>query len=246
MKFKETGLYRWLDNFWYHYKWITVIVSIFVIFALVSAVQLFSREETDIYVMYAGPQVINVQNMTYIERAFENIAGDDYTGDGKIVSTVRDVTIMSEEEIKEASGSDTGTVPNEGYKINENIVRTQTSDALKTFNQEIFGGDSVICLLSPYTYSIVRAADGFLPLEDVLGYMPENAYDECAVYLSNTDFGSLEGLTVLPDDTLLCVRRVSSMSFLKGKEKTENAHEYHLEVFRNIMNFKKDVESLEQ
>lgn len=242
MKLKETRFYKWLDNFLYHYKWIAIIVCIFAIFVAVSTAQLLGREQTDIYVMYAGPQVISVQNMTYIERAFEELDDSDYTGDGKVNALLRDVTIMSEEELEAASGSSSSEVPNEGYMLNEQLVRSQMSEAMKTFNQEIFGGDSIICLLSPYMYSIVREADGFLPLEDVLGYVPENVYDECAVYLADTDFGKLEGLASLPDDTLFCIRRVSSMSFMKGKNKTEKAHAYHSERFKAAIEYERKTD----
>ena len=78
MSFKETKIYKWFDNFWYHYKWIAIVVSIFAVFIIVSTVQMAIKEDGDIYVMYAGPAVINVQNATYIERAFENI--DDTSG----------------------------------------------------------------------------------------------------------------------------------------------------------------------
>lgn len=242
MKLKETRFYKWLDNFFYHYKWIVLIVCMFAIFVVVSAAQMLGREQTDIYIMYAGPQVISVQNMTYIERAFEELDEDDYTGDGKVNALLRDITVMSEEELAAASGSSDSNVPNEGYILNEQLVRAQMSESMKTFNQEILGGDSIICLLSPYMYSIVREADGFLPLDEVIGYVPENAYDECAVYLADTDFGKLEGLASLPDDTLFCIRRVSSMSFMKGKNKTEKAHSYHLERFKAAIEYIKETD----
>ena len=59
MSFKETKIYKWFDNFWYHYKWIAIVVSIFAVFIIVSTVQMATKEDGDIYVMYAGPAVIN-------------------------------------------------------------------------------------------------------------------------------------------------------------------------------------------
>lgn len=248
MSFKETKVYKWFDNFWYHYKWIAIVVSIFAVFIIVSSVQMATKEDGDIYVMYAGSAVINVQNATYIERAFESIDDNDFSGDGKVNAVLRDLTIMSADEIKAATEDEMEEmgVPNEGYNINEQMVNAHMSDSMQTFNQEILGGDSVICLLSPYMYSIVREADGFLPLEDALGYTPEKAYDECALYLADTDFGKLEGLSTLPKDTLFCIRRISSMSFLKGQSKTEKSYEYHLEKFRGAVNYVKAVEITEK
>ncbi|MBQ7820999.1 MAG: hypothetical protein IJ391_01780 [Clostridia bacterium] len=247
MKFKETKFYKWLDNFWYHYKWITLIISLFAVFIIISTVQMVTREEGDIYVMYAGPEVISVQNMTYIERAFELLDDSDYSGDGEVNTVLRDLTIMSAEEIEAQARAEMekNGVANEGYILNEQMARSQMSQNLQVFNQEILGGDSVICLLSPYTYSIVYEAGGFMSLEEVLGYKPEYAYDDCSIRLSDIDFGKLEGLATLPEDTLFCIRRVSSMSFLKGQEKTSEAHEYHVDKFKLALNYVKTEENAE-
>ena len=35
---------KWLDNYWYHYKWHTIIVAFFLIIGIISTVQIFNRE----------------------------------------------------------------------------------------------------------------------------------------------------------------------------------------------------------
>lgn len=242
-KFKETKLYKWFDNFWYHYKWISIIAAVFIIFFAVSSVQLATKTNYDVYVLYAGPSVISRTDINNITVAFENFPDHDFNGDGKTEVCIRDLTIMSQAEMdKEIDAVRTEDVPNEGFNTNKAIVSAQMSETLKTFDQEIMGGDSVICLLSPYVYSTLPKTDGvsdaFLPLSEILGYTPEKNYDECAVYLKSTDFGKLPGLAELPDDTLLCIRRISSMSFLKGQSKTERHHAHHAEVFREIFAYK--------
>ncbi|MBE6605882.1 MAG: hypothetical protein E7635_02450 [Ruminococcaceae bacterium] len=239
--FNETKFYKWIDNFWYHYKWIVLIVALFATIIIVSTVQIFTREVGDIYVLYAGPKVVSLQESLYIEKTFEKIDEIDHNGDGEINAIVRTLTIMSPEDISESNDAHEEEVgaANEGYIINEQMLGAQMSGAMQTFNQEIFGGDSVICLLSPYTYKIVHDSNGFLPLADVLGYTPEGAYDECAVYLKDTDFGSLEGLSSLGDDTLFCIRRMSTMSFMKGHKKTEALYNYQLDKFKTALTYTK-------
>lgn len=239
--FKETKFYKWLDNFWYHYKWITLIALLFATIIIVSTVQILTREVGDIYVLYAGTKVVSLQDSLYIEKAFETIDEIDHNDDGEINAIVRTLTIMSPEDISASNDAHEEAVgaKNEGYIINEQMLGAQMSNSMQTFNQEILGGDSVICLLSPYTYKIVRDADGFLPLGDVLGYTPEGAYDECAVYLKDTDFGKREGLSSLPEDTLFCIRRISSMSFMKGHKKTEALYNYQLDKFKTALTYKK-------
>ena len=236
---KETKLYKWLDNFWYHYKWIFLVVLLFTVFIIVSIIQMLGREDIDMYVMYAGPEVITVQNATYIEKAFEGVTPEDLTGDGEVTVSLRDLAILSKEEMEERNKA---AEEKEGQTdgVANAIIVSHMSQNLQTFNQEILGGDSVICLLSPYTYSIVREADGFMPISDILGYTPDGLYDECGIYLSETEFGRFnEGLYTLPEDTILCIRRLSSMAFLKGANKTEEAHDYCVEKFKAIIEWKK-------
>ena len=44
-----------LDNFWYHYKWHSLIALFFVLVITVCSVQMCTREEYDIHILYAGP-----------------------------------------------------------------------------------------------------------------------------------------------------------------------------------------------
>lgn len=247
MGFKETKFYKWLDNYWYHYKWITLIVLLFATVATIGTVQMFTRQKGDIYVLYAGPAVVNLQNETYIERAFSKLDEKDYNNDGEIITVLRSLALFSPEEISGQTEDEVKEVgvPNEGYTLNEQMIGVQMSNTLQTFNQEILGGDSVICLLSPYAYGIVRQADGFLPLKDAIGYQPPNAYDDCSLLLKDTDFGNLEGLAYLPDDTLICIRRISSMSFMKGQKKTEAAYNYQLEKFNLAITYEHIPENSE-
>lgn len=218
---KENKLYKWLDNFWYHYKWIVMAAVLLLAFVAVSTVQMFTREKYDMYVMYAGPEVLATQNTAYIKRAFERIDDNDFDGDGKVNVGLRDVVLLSQEELAAAQGN--------GNAVDVNAAATER----KLFGQEIFGGDAVICLLSPYAYEMVHEAGGFMTLEEVFGYIPESAYDECGILLCETDFGKYnDGLNRLPEDTLLCIRKTSTMSFLKGQSKTEKAHDYSLSKFK--------------
>ena len=49
---------KWLDNYWYHYKWHTIIVTFFLVIGIISTVQIFNKESYDAYVMYVGGQDI--------------------------------------------------------------------------------------------------------------------------------------------------------------------------------------------
>ncbi len=222
-KFSDIG--KWFENFWYHYKFHTIVGIVALITLTICITQIATRDEHDYQILYAGPQVIALQDRAYMEDAVEEIV-DDYNGDGKIVISFDDIVMLSPEE--QQAAADDGAVFNGEFNMN----------SMTEYYQQIVGGDAVICILSPYMYGIVREGDGFLPLSEVLGVIPESAYDDYGVLLLKTEFGQyFNGMNDLPEDTILCVRRLSTMAKFKGEEKTRKAHEASLELFRKMVSF---------
>ncbi|MBR5539935.1 MAG: hypothetical protein IKU56_00965 [Clostridia bacterium] len=85
---------KW-ENFWYHYKWVTIGV----LFVLVAAVVVIAHEVTkvrpDYTVCVATQQELSLQATTRLQAAFEAV-GNDRNGDGKVVVTVQSLNISSE------------------------------------------------------------------------------------------------------------------------------------------------------
>lgn len=228
---KNGRFFKWLDNFWYHHKWKTIIASFLLLTLIVCCVQFFGREESDIYILYAGPYKFGQTDTRRMQSAFAAVAGDR-TGDGKCNVTLIDLYMMSDEQIAgevakaEAAGVD--------VRVNYELFRSNR----KTFDEQILAGDAVICLLDPWLYADVRDAGGFLPLDEVLGERPSYAVDDYAVRVADTPMGQYFSILAgLDGDTLLCVRRMSSFSFFKGQKKTEAYHAYCLDVFRSMFDF---------
>ena len=48
-----------LDNFFYHYKWHSIVALFLVVVLTVTLVQACSKETFDVEVMYAGPKNLN-------------------------------------------------------------------------------------------------------------------------------------------------------------------------------------------
>ena len=222
---------RW-ENFWYHYKAQTIIAAVLIITVVISVTQLFKRETYDYTVMYAGPQGVAVQDAVYIEKAFAEI-GKDRTGDGKVIVAVSDLLMLSDEEIADARAK--------GIDLDVNFVRNSKTE----FSQQIVGGDAVICMVSPYVHGLLVEAGGLMKLTDILGEAPENSYGAYGIKLSDTDFGSyFNGIRSLPDDTVLCIRSLSTAAKLKGEKKTKAIHADNVELFKRMVAFEApEVES---
>lgn len=225
-----------LDNFWYHNKWKVIIIGFLVITFTICFVQACSSKSPDLYVMYAGPYKFGQTDAIALESAFSSIASDR-DGDGLCRAELVDIYVMSDEQI-------TGAVAEaeaRGEKVTVNYELFKNNREM--FDQQILAGDVVICLLDPFLYEEVKAAGGFLPLAEVLGETPEYAVDEYSVRIVDTPIGEyFSVLSGLGEDTLFCVRRISSFSFLRGEKRTRAYHEYCLDVFRNAFSFSADTE----
>lgn len=227
-----------LDNFWYHYKWPTIIISFVVVTLLVCSLQLCTRVEPDLYVLYAGPHKFGQTDSMNLESAFSNIT-EDRTKDGRRLAELVDFFIMSDEQI-------TGELDALGETAANMVVNYELfASNREAFDNHIIAGDTVICLLDPHLYKDVYVTgddgerlSGFMKLSDVLGYTPANAYDEYSIRIGDTPFGQyFSVLSDLEEDTLLCIRGMSSFSYLLSKKKTEAYHEYCTEIFKNIFTF---------
>lgn len=222
---------RW-ENFWYHYKWHTIFIIFISVFLIIGVGQLLSRETPDVYFMYAGPEYINSEKNLAIRNAVKQVMSEDFNGDGEKGVLFTDITFMNEAQIKAAYAE----AQAEGVDIALDMQANAT--ALNRFNAEAFSGESVIYMLDPDLFDEVKRAGGFLALEEVLGYVPDSAVDEYGIRLCELPFGQyFSGINQLPEDTILCIRRVTTMAFLKGQKKTEKIHSYHVIMFRDIVNF---------
>lgn len=214
----------WLENYWYHYKWVTLIVAFFLIVGVICVFQAVQNSSYDSYIMYAGPFQLSHKEVLDIEKDFYSVV-EDKDGDGKVNVAIRELFIMSAQEIENIE---------EGYEANYTLI----SENMKIFDQEILSGEATICLLSPYLFERVAEADGFLPIGDYVGDAEVEYVGEYGVLLNSTVFGRLPGLSVLPDDTVLCVRRVSTMASLFDKKQTEKNHALNIETVKRIFEMK--------
>lgn len=90
MKFK-----KWLDNFWYHYKWPVIIAAFFITISAVCISQMVSKEHYDMYIRYVGDQSITDTQYQDIKRAFQK-TGLDANDDGEVVVCFEQVAYISD------------------------------------------------------------------------------------------------------------------------------------------------------
>ncbi len=232
------NIIRWLDNYWYHYKWATIIGLTFVVIFTVLISQCASKTDDDVTVLYAGPAQLSANQAREVQFALQAVMGEDYNGDGVKQATVSPLLLMTDAQLEAAKKQ----AKEDGITL---IYNQQTlNDNHTKFSTVIFSGECVICLLDPNWYGDVNNAGGFAPLKDVLGYTPEYAIDGCSVYLRDTPFAQyFTAMQAYPEDTILCVRRVATVKGFRSGSREEKEYNNQIDMFRKIMSF--DIEAVQ-
>ena len=209
-----------------HYKWYILIALFFVIFITIMAVQTCSRDEHDISVMYAGPAVVADTQNAAIETALGKLA-EDIDGDGKVEALFYDLIVMNRDELTAAYGKGHST-----SSINEDTVQ-QAKDA---FQLNILSDDHFVMMLSPERYDVM-IENGALERFDDIGVAADVRYSDYAVKLSDLDFARFyTAFSVLPDDTLVCFKRISEVNADKKKVLERRADS--IEFLKTLVEYK--------
>lgn len=235
----ENRFTKWFENFWYHYKWTTIGVIFAVVVFVICTLQTCEKESFDSYVMYGGPYVIEGEDMSNFRQALGVVLPDELDSDGEKKVGIVANFIMSKEEI-EAAKKESENDTSEGSFYIDPVFISQNK---QKFDNLIVAGEYSVCFLSPYLYEEVKAAGGFMPIADMFEEVPKGAFDEYGIRLCETDFGSyFPGVNVLPTDTVLCMRRISTMGSFLNKGATEEAYERSMKLFKSIVNYEAPAE----
>ena len=221
----------WLDNFWYHYKWHTIIAAFFVAVGVICTVQLVSRQSYDAYIMYAGGGVVFGEDEQAVKRALEYVC-DDYDGDGEKNLCLTVITVLSDTELEEKQDE----AASDGDKIGYNTADRAT--ALKNFDLEMMTGNSYLCIMSKYMYSRCDGQGRFVPLSDIFDEVPQSADDEYGIRLADTEFGRYfsAAFASMGEDCVVCLRR-QSLSDAQS-ERSPEEYEKYAQILRNIASFR--------
>ncbi len=225
------GFLGWLDNFWYHYKWITLGVAFFVIVALICTVQMCNKEENDLVLVYAGPTQLSIAESQDVCNVFEAVCPEDFDKSGKVSVALSAYCVMSEEQIKDAQAQ-THASGDAVY-----IDKSYNSEQYDTYYSYITTGESSVLLLDPWLYESLAAGGRLASLSDTLGYVPEGAYGEYGVRLGDTAlYGEYGVIQKLPEDTVICLLK----PYVMGKSSKEKYYAREEQMFEALVTFGKE------
>lgn len=233
---------KWLDNFWYHYKWPTLGVIFVLIVVGVCTWQFFSKEDPDIIVVYAGSADLKDSEVTQIGEIFSTYLSKDNNNDGKKQILLKKYLIYSEEEIlaeREASKNTENGGTETGYPYIDGNRNTTEHDNYYSY---MGTGDASIYLLEPWLYEEFPKKQK-MPLSAIFGEdIPKGAIDEYGIRLGDTDLYRhypLLNENFSPDTILFMQVPLYSESIL-NKSKNEEKAKVEKSVFSALVNFISD------
>jgi len=222
----ENKAVKWLKNYWYYYKW-RVLVAIFAVIVLSVCIgQACSNSGTDVQIIYAGPYPSSGNMVPGMQEALSSVIPDEYAEGNKKAALVM-FTVYSDEQMAELNKQD-------GISIDANNNRLE----LGKFKDTVASSKAYLCMVDPTLYELLDELGIVMPLNDALGYLPENAIDGKAIRLSDTEFGQyFEGFKNLPE-TYLCVRMPGAIQSATGKGKNSYEFEVARAMLKSIVEFK--------
>lgn len=235
-EFKQSGsILSRLENFWYHYKWHSIVAVILIFAIVVCSLQMCEKEDYDLGILYAGSYVIDrssdsndVSEYTTFLSSLKRVV-EDCNEDGESTVTLSSLFVLSEEEIEKIESQS-------GYEVNYTLMENDKQILIDSMSHSEY----YVCFVSVGVYEeYCKTADGqsfFLPLGS---YLPEGhslkLYSDNAVYLSSSTFYDLPGICNLPEDTLICLRMKSALANHFNKGSNEKAFANSEKTIRQIL-----------
>lgn len=231
---------RWLDNFWYHYKWTVIVVAFFVTVAVVGITQMVNRPDYDSSVCLASSYRMNKEERADFEALIQRICPEDFTGDGEKLINVVEYQIYSEEEIlaemeRYEAMTDENGEPDQ-FQINRKFNKDENDNFFaftKTFETSVY-------ILSPYLYEEMKNANPsrLKLLSEVYtdGSLPTGAMDDgYGIALSETDFYKYNpAAQVYPANSILCLAVNSEVI---GRSSNPELYARDVALFRAIADY---------
>ena len=230
--YEQSPFLKWLDNYWYHYKWRTIIIGFFVLVFTIMIVQMVNRPKYDVNLVCAGTYRMNATEHPAFEAAVEKFIPKDYDGDGEKSANIIVYEIYSDSEYREAASQ--AEANSEEFAINPNY----NADELQNFSQYSMMGECYVYLLSEHLYNQLKTGDRLRPIADLYGSdpLPEGVTEDgYGVYIKDTDFYKFTpAIQAMPDDMILCILRKAEF---KNSDSDIERYARYEAFFRSIADY---------
>lgn len=211
---------KWLDNYWYHYKWHTIIGLFAAVVLIMGIVQMISRPKYDTMMVCANPYRMSDEEKAAFDGVLSKICPEDFDGNGKKNVNLVTYQIYSDAELQ--AEKEAAEVAGDEYYYNAQFL----AEERKNFSSFTQTGEGAVCLISRHLYEQLISTDPIRlrPISDLYpdGNLPDGVTEEgYGITLGETDFYIYHAeVQVLSEDLIICLLKPT----LVGGDKTGYAH----------------------
>lgn len=213
---------EWIENIWYHYKWMIIFGGMMILFIVMSIGQIFATSDPDLNILHVGPMYISSEAADMIEDTLAEFS-EDYNDDGEITANILDITVnkFGTDEI-------------------DPINYDKDAEGYKRFQTEIRAGDAIIYMLDEQYFNVCLEEGLLTPFDEIIddAYMPENVISGCGVKISELQAYELPGLSSVPETAILCIRRSPEKDDI-SYGRSQEVWEGNKKTFVNIIKYGK-------
>ncbi|MBR6768269.1 MAG: hypothetical protein IKM34_02140 [Clostridia bacterium] len=226
-------VWKWLDNFWYHHKWKTIIISFFLIVFIIGFVQCMQKVDADVSILYVGPEVVTGEEYDAMEKSLASRLDTDYNDDGKITVQFTDRVYLSDAQLKEKE--EAAAAEGEALYYDKTAMKSSLDQA----RQWIQSGAMLIAIMDYEVYETFERVQSslFVPLSDYLDEVPEYKYDDYSLKFKDIPYVQFSGaFSAISEDTVIVLIKPTWTSTL-GKDEAAARYQAHEELMQKIVKF---------
>ena len=235
---------KWLDNYWYHYKWHTIAVIFVLLVVTVCVVQMAGRTDYDVVITYAGSKNVSQKSenggtaeIITMQTSLKDVVYD-IDENGEVTVNLEPLFWLSAAEIS-ALEAELAEKRENGEIVTDEINYNLLSSNYNTVDNLMLSGDCFLWFMSDDLYDYINKKSDVGRFVDLSGIPDGDSTvefygdDTCAIYLKSTEFYKMPGIRDLPEDTLIVVRKLG----IGANKSTKRAYEAALEIAENIINY---------
>ena len=224
---------KWFENYWYHNKWPTLIVLLFVVVFAIGFGQIVGEKlNYDVYALYAGPQYLQKEAHDGIKQTLTEVSMKVGKSDKQ---SEKDINLqmliyLTEADVEEQKKA----VEAVGKTFTFNYVENR--NVYDTFMKQLVSGENVIMFLSPFLYEAADRNGALYSMKDILGRSVSGLTESGnGVKLFESGLADkYPALKQMPDDTIVCLRKVTHAMKVIGRSESSKSHKFQLDVAREM------------
>lgn len=221
---RKPGFKGWISYLFEYYRWPIVICLVILVGIVVGVSQIRDAANPDYALLYVGPPYLAPNYEKQLESTLADLSGvgdlpGDCNGDGEYKVRFRDVTVSI---MTDAEG--------EKHTVDEG------NDALGVYHTELTAGEAMLYFLESSFYWDAKGSGVLQRIEDISEEYAAKSFDGYGVYLGDLDAYALDGLSRMPAETVVCLRRSPADEDLSyGRE--EDEWTYHRDLFLRLLGY---------